>query len=98
MTYAELKINTQIKLKQKSDSERASIQVIRCTVVAKYPHMCVVEDSKGRRRGVAVGELIMNKVITQEPCFEAMRKECAKDKTSSAWHKRETKCPAEYAP
>ncbi len=98
MTYAELKINTQIKLKQKSDSERAPVQVVRCTVVAKYPHVCIVEDSKGRRRGVAVGELIMNKIITQEPCFEAMRKECTKDKTSSAWHKRKVKCPVEYAP
>lgn len=98
MTYAELKINAQIKLKQKPDEARMPVRATRYTVVAKYPHMCIVEDSKGRRRGVAVGELIMNKVITQEPCFEAMRKECAKDKTSSAWHKRETKCPAEYAP
>ena len=98
MTYAELKINKQIKLKQKSDSERAHDQVVRCAVEAKYPHVCIVEDSKGRRRGVAVGELIMNKIITQEPCFEAMRKECTKDKTSSAWHKRKVKCPVEYAP
>ena len=89
MTYAELKINTQIKLKQKPDEARMPVRATKYTIV---------EDSKGRRRGVAVGELIMNKVITQEPCFEAMRKECAKDKTSSAWHKRETKCPAEYAP
>lgn len=94
MTYAELKINTQIKLKQKPDEARMPVRATRCTVVAKYPHMCIVEDSKGRRRGVAVGELIMNKVITQEPCFEAMRKECMKDNQSSGWHKREIKCPA----
>ncbi len=77
MTYAELKINTKIKLKQKPDGERRAARAMRCTVVAKYPYMCIVEDSKGRRRGVAIGELIMNKIVTQESCFEAMRKECS---------------------
>ena len=78
MTYAELELNTKIKLKQKSDNERGAAQKVEYTVVAKYPHMCIVEDSKGWRRGVTIGDLVMNKIITQELCFEAMRKERGK--------------------
>lgn len=78
MTYAELELNTKIKLKQKPDNEKGASQKVEYIVVAKYPHMCIVEDSKGWRRGAAVGELVMNKIITQEPCFEAMRKERGK--------------------
>ena len=46
MTYAELKINAQIKLKQKPDEARMPVRATRYTVVAKYPHMCIVEDPR----------------------------------------------------
>lgn len=42
--------------------------MVKYAVVAKYPNMCIIKDSKGRRRGTAVGELVMNQVIAQEPC------------------------------
>ena len=67
-------------------------------VIAKYPHMCIVEDRKGRRRGVAVGELIMNKVIKQNTYLEALRGERRTCNKKKSWHKKGTKQEAEYAP
>ncbi len=37
---------------------------------------------------MAVGELIVNKVINQEPVFESLRKECGSNKTPRRSHKR----------
>ena len=82
MTYDELKINTVVEIKEKPDEERAAYRKMKYIVVAKYPSMCVLEDRKGRRRGVSIGELIMNKVITQSPYFEMIRRE-----KSSGWRK-----------
>ena len=79
MTYDELKINTVVEIKEKPDEERAAYRKMKYIVVAKYPSMCVLEDRKGRRRGVSIGELIMNKVITQSPYFEMIRREKAVD-------------------
>lgn len=85
MTYEELKINTEIKLKEKPnwEWEKTPCRTVKYTVVAKYPGMCIVEDKRGHRRGVAVGELIMNKIIVQAPCFEALRCEGRK-----GWRKK----------
>ena len=82
MTYEELMVNTEIKLREKGDGQRASHKTVKYTVAAKYPNMCIIEDRKGRRRGAAVGELIMNKIITQEPVFESLRKEGSRAKAS----------------
>lgn len=89
MTYKELQINSEIKLKEKKDTKRASHRMVKYIVVAKYPNMCIIEDGKGRRRGAAVGELIMNKIITQEPVFESLRKEGSSAKASRGWHKKD---------
>lgn len=45
------------------------------TVAEKYPHMCIAKDAKGSRRGLSMGDLIVNGVIKQEAGFEALRKE-----------------------
>lgn len=86
MTYDELKINTVVEIKEKPDEERAACRKMKCLVVAKYPSMCILEDKKGRRRGVSIGELIMNKIITQSPYFEMIRRE-----KCSGWRKRSKK-------
>lgn len=75
VTYDELKVNAVVEIKEKPDEERAAYRKKKYIVVAKYPSMCILEDRKGRRRGVSVGELIMNKVITQSPYFEMIRRE-----------------------
>lgn len=101
MTYGELKVNTEIKLKIKPDGEKVPCRTVKCTVVAKYPGMCIVEDRKGRRRGVAIGELIMNRVVTQEACFESLRKDAGRDRQLDGWRRRNSRRTAEaigYAP
>lgn len=99
MTYDELEISAEIKLREKGDGERAPSRLVRYAVVAKYPNMCIVEDRKGRRRGVAVGELIVNKIIKQDPVLESLRKESnGTRKTSRGWRKKGSECTAEYAP
>ncbi len=86
MTYDELKINMKVEIKEKPDEERAACRRMKYIVVAKYPSMCILEDKKGRRRGVSIGELIMNKVITQSPYFEKIRRE-----KGSGWRKKSKK-------
>lgn len=86
MTYDELKVNTVVEIKEKPDEERAAYRKKKYIVAAKYPSMCILEDSRGRRRGVSVGELIMNKVITQSPYFEMIRQE-----KCSRWRKKSSK-------
>lgn len=90
MTYEQLEVNTEIKLKEKTEDEKAR-RAVKYTVVAKYPHMCIVEDRKGRRRGVAVGELIVNKVVTQNIYLEALRGERRTCNKKKGWHRKGTK-------
>lgn len=91
MTYRELEINAEIKLREKGEGERAPSRLVRYTIVAKYPNMCIVEDKKGRRRGVAVGELIINKIINQESNFEFLRRESNSiRKISRGWSKEDS--------
>lgn len=92
MTYDELKINTMVRIMEKPDGERVPCRTVKYTVVAKYPSMCILEDNKGRRRGVSVGELIMNKIITQTPYFEELRRE-----KCNGWRKKTSKQDTEYA-
>lgn len=54
MTYEQLEVNTEIRLKEKQDGEGRQKRKVKCTVIAKYPHMCIVEDRKG---GGAVSQL-----------------------------------------
>lgn len=82
MTYEELELNAGIKLKEKPDDEQRAYRMVPYTVVAKYPCMCMVEDDRGRRRGVAIGELVMNRVISQEPRLEALKRESRKPRGS----------------
>lgn len=86
MTYDELKINTVVEIREKPNEERAPSRKVKYMVVAKYPSMCMLEDKKGRRRGVSIGELIMNKIITQSPYLEMVRRE-----KCSGWRKRSKK-------
>lgn len=86
MTYDELKINTVVEIREKPNEERVPSRKVKYMVVAKYPAMCILEDKKGRRRGVSIGELIMNKIITQSPYFEMIRRE-----KCSGWRKRSKK-------
>lgn len=100
MTYEELKVNTKIRLKEKPDDEQRMHRMVTYTVVQKYPYMCMIRDENGRRRGAAVGELIMNGVITQPPYFESMRRERDAD-NRGGFRKCGTKQAAEgaeYAP
>lgn len=101
MTYRELEINTEIGLREKPHEECRQYKTIKYRVVGKYPRMCIVEDQKGKRRGVTVGELIANKIITQEPYFESLRKGAEKDNQLEGWRKRNSRRTAktvEYAP
>lgn len=98
MTYGELKINTEIMLKEKPYEECRAYKSKKYTIIAKYPSMCIAVDSTGRRRGIAIGELIMNNVITQEPRFESLRNEHDTYKIPRGWHKKNAKLAAEYAP
>ena len=86
VTYDELKVNAVVEIKEKPDEERAAYRKKKYIVAAKYPSMCILEDSRGRRRGVSVGELIMNKVITQSPYFERIRRE-----KGCGWRKKSKK-------
>ncbi len=93
MTYKELAIGTKIKLKKKRERERGISEKTKAkiyTVKAKYPYMCIVEDHAGRKRGVPIGELIMNGIIMQGEAAEALRRERNKEKDVSGWHKGET--------
>ncbi|MDE7205156.1 MAG: hypothetical protein K2O91_25385 [Lachnospiraceae bacterium] len=96
MTYEELEVNTEIAIKEKSHEEQRTHKTVRYTVIKKYPGMCIVMDKRGRRRGIAIGELIMNKIITQEPYFESLRNEHIK--ASKGWHKKDSGVAGECAP
>ncbi|MFG6320712.1 MAG: hypothetical protein K1W41_03970 [Lachnospiraceae bacterium] len=88
MTYEELELNTRVKLREKLDDEQRAYRMVEYTVVAKYPCMCMVEDGRGRRRGAAIGELVVNKVISQEPRLEALKRETGKPRGRGCTKKR----------
>ncbi|MDE6365167.1 MAG: hypothetical protein K2L86_13055 [Lachnospiraceae bacterium] len=92
MTYDQLEINSKIRIREKPDNEKSPSRLVKYTVIAKYPSMCVLEDGEGRRRGVSIGELIMNKIITQAPYFEKLRSE-----KHNGWRKKSKKHDTTYA-
>lgn len=78
MTYEELPVGRKINLKEhESDSLTGRTRAVwkRYTVAEKYPRMCIVKDEKGSRRGLSIGDLIVNGIIKQDAELEALRKE-----------------------
>jgi hypothetical protein len=79
MTYKELPIGQKIKINEREfddNSGRTRTVKRQYTVSAKYPHMCIVESRKGsRKRGLSLGDLVINGIIRQSAELEALRKE-----------------------
>ncbi len=84
MTYKELPVGRKINIKEhESDKATGRTRVVRkwYTVAEKYPHMCIAKDAKGSRRGLSIGDLIINGIIKQDTELEALRREtCKKSK------------------
>ena len=79
MIYEELPIGHKIKINEREfddNSGRTRTVKRQYTVSAKYPHMCIVESRKGsRKRGLSLGDLVINGLIEQRAELEALRKE-----------------------
>ena len=78
MTYQELPIGQKIKINEReSDSitGRTRTTRIQYIVIAKYPSMCIVENTRGSKRGLALGDLVVNGIIEQKADLEALRTE-----------------------
>ncbi len=79
MTYKELPIGQKIKINEREfDDKTGRTRTVKrqYTVSAKYPHMCIVESRKGsRKRGLSLGDLVINGIIEQRAELEALRKE-----------------------
>lgn len=78
MTYKDLQIGQKIKIKEyikERLEDRANYKKVTYTITEKYPHMCIVEDEKGYKRGLSMGDLIMNGIIRQRAELEAIRKD-----------------------
>lgn len=78
MTYEELPVGRKIRINEREfDDESGRTRTVRkqYTVSEKYPRMCIVENGKGSRRGLSMGDLVVNGIIEQETCLEAIRKE-----------------------
>ena len=78
MTYEKLPVGRKINIKEhESDRLTGRTRVVWkwYTVAEKYPHMCIVENEKGSRRGLSMGDLIINGIIEQKAELEALKKE-----------------------
>lgn len=78
MTYEELAIGQKIKLREhETDNAGGKPRTTskQYTVSAKYPRMCIVEDGRGNKRGLPLGDLVINGIIEQKAELEALRKE-----------------------
>lgn len=78
MTYKELQIGQKIKIGEREPDDgtgRTRIIKKQYIITAKYPHMCIAEDRRGSRRGLSLGDLIMNGIIVQKAELEAVKKE-----------------------
>lgn len=86
MTYEELQIGQKIKIKERVGYEGEKPRTVqKCyTVTAKYPCMCMVEEAGGHRRGLSMGDLIINNIIEQSADIEAIRKNPCKN----GWRKK----------
>lgn len=78
MRYKDLRIGQEIKIKERKEDrmdDRAYYKTTTYTITEIYPHMCVAVDRKGRKRGLSMGDLIMNGIIEQCAELEAIKKE-----------------------
>ena len=78
MRYQDLRIGQEITikvLKEDSMKSRANYEIKEYTITEKYPRMCVAVDKKGHKRGLSMGDLIMNGIIEQCAELEAIKKE-----------------------
>lgn len=78
MTYKELPIGQKIKISEReSDRITGKTRTVRkqYTVSAKYPCMCIVENEKGSKRGLSLGDLVINGIVEQKTELEELRKE-----------------------
>lgn len=78
MTYKELPIGQKIEINEREFSdETGRTHTVRkqYTVHAKYPCMCIVENNRGSRKGLSLGDLITNGIIKQKAELEELRKE-----------------------
>lgn len=80
MTYKELKIGQEIDIKEKADCEDGKPHNVqkKYRILKKYPHMCMEEDINGRKRGLSLGDLVINKIIKQDAHIEAIKKKSCK--------------------
>lgn len=78
MTYEQLPIGQKINIKERESdrlSGRTRVVRKRYTVAEKYPYMCIVINAHGSRRGLSLGDLIINGIIEQKAELEALKKE-----------------------
>lgn len=78
MTYEQLPVGQKINIKERESdrlSGRTRVVRKRYTVAEKYPHMCIVRNAAGSRRGLSMGDLIINGIIEQKTELEALKKE-----------------------
>lgn len=78
MRYKDLRIGQKIKIKERKEDrvdDRAYYKITTYTITEIYPSMCVAVDRKGHKRGLSMGDLIMNGIIEQSPEIEAIKKE-----------------------
>ena len=76
MTYKELPVGRKIRISEREYDDRTGRTRSvgkQYTVAEKDPHMCIVKDAQGSRRGLSMGDLIMNGVIKQKPELEALK-------------------------
>lgn len=78
VTYKDLRIGQKIKIRENTEESiksRARYKIRIYVVAEKYPHTCIVKGPKGSRRGLSMGDLIINGIIEQRPEIEALKKE-----------------------
>lgn len=78
MTYKELPIGQKIEINEREFSDKTGrTHIVRkqYTVLAKYSCMCIVENKRGSRKGLSLGDLITNGIIEQKAELEELRKE-----------------------
>lgn len=78
MRYKDLRIGQQIKIKERKEDhteDRAYYKITEYTITEIYPRLCIAVDRKGHKRGLSMGDLIMNGIIKQSVELEAIKKE-----------------------
>lgn len=68
MRYKDLRIGQKIEIKEHKEDhteDRAYYKITTYTITEIYPRMCVAVDRKGHKRGLSMGDLIVNGIIEQ---------------------------------